>query len=69
MKSSVTCPFMFNSDYLLFIIIIIKFGITGCYNNLIQLSGGAGVGSWYGSSIRGWNSHLRGKFLGFKRSD
>jgi len=37
LKSSVTCPFVFNSDYLLFIIIIIiiiiiiKFGITGCY--------------------------------------
>jgi len=23
---------VFNSDYLLFIIIIIKFGITGCYS-------------------------------------
>jgi len=42
LKNSVTCSFVFNSDYFLFIIIIIiiiiiiKFGITGCYNRLNQ---------------------------------
>jgi len=37
LKSSVTCPFVFNFDYLLFIIIIIiiKFGITGCYRTTL----------------------------------
>jgi len=35
LKSSVTSPFVFNSNYLLFIIII-KFGITGCYNYIVR---------------------------------
>jgi hypothetical protein len=36
------------------------------YHNIIQIDGGKEVGSWYGSSIRGGNSHLRGEVAGFQ---
>ena len=48
MKSSVTCPFVFNSDYFLFIIIIIKFGITGCYTMCLRRMFGGDFGDQIG---------------------